>query len=110
MVLLFFLGFLLMHLRLRNRSSLVLFVSFISTVLWMTFSSNLFEICKEFIAEPRPAIESTSEAFARMANDQPGIQSIEYLFISVTLILTMVFSISFLLSAYSIPRLTTQSR
>ena len=109
-VLLFFLGFLFMHLRLRNRSSFVLFVSFISTILWMTFSRNLFEICREFIAKPRPAIESNAEAFARMLDNQPGEQSLENFFLCVTFILIMVFSISFLLAAYSIPRLTTQSR
>jgi hypothetical protein len=104
--LIFSLGILFIHLRLRRKASLVLLLSFISSVLWVAFAQQVFWKYKELTSPPPPTVNNTAEAFARMS----GGVDFSNVFVGVIFILLLIFSASFFLSAYSIPRLTTQSR
>ena len=95
-----------MHFRLRNRASLLHLLSFCSIVIWVISAKWLFNKYKELTAEPHPIAENASEVFIRMSGDQ----NFEIVFTNVLLVLILTFCISFILSAKSIPCLTTQSR
>ena len=105
-LLLFFGGILFMHLRLRNKASFVMLFSFISTAAWISFSKMVFDMYVEFTADPKPANQTTAEAFMSMSTNN----DYDMVFFYVQVALSIIFCVSFFLSARSIPRLTTQSR
>jgi hypothetical protein len=104
--LLFSAGLLFMHLRLRSTSSLVMLLSSIFAVLWVSFGQQVFLKYQELTSPPPPVVETTAQAFARMS----GGENFANIFVWVLFALLVIFTSSFFMSAYSIPRLTTQSR
>ena len=104
--LLFSVGLIFMHLRLRTKSSLVMLLSAISAVLWVTFGQQLFLKYQELTSPPPPIAETTAQAFERIS----GGEDFANVFVWVLFTFLVIFTASFLMSAYSIPRLTTQSR
>ena len=105
---LFSLGIFLMHLRLRNKASLAVIISFSSIIAWITFSKRIYDKYLELTAVPSPPATSTAEAFAKMSFDgyDQAFETASSIFI---LSMLLVFCIAFLFSAKSIPCLTTQS-
>jgi hypothetical protein len=99
-------GFLFMHLRLRNKASRVVITSFITIVVWVNFSQLVFEKIVELTSTAKPADQTVAEALMDIATTNDYGLILFY----VQFALSIIFCTSFFLSAYSIPRLTTQSR
>jgi len=105
-LLLFSLGLLFIHLRLRTKASLVLIISFSSLVSWVSLSEWVFGKYVELTTEPIPAGLTNAEIFNRMAIEP----RFDLVFAYGAFTFLTIFCAAFLLSALSMPRLTTQSR
>ena len=107
----FSIGVLFMHLRLRNRASLTLIVSFSSLVAWINLKDLVFHKCAGWTVDPVSDAEPSNLTLAQQANiiaeafaNISDCDSVETVSSIVMLTLMLIFGIAFFLSAWSIRR------